>query len=170
MGTCIGRDDCRTYYKSIYDISIEDIDGNEIKLSTFQNQVLLIVNVATYCGLTDKNYFQLEELYEKYNSKGFNVIAFPCNQFLFQEPREEAKIKAFVKSKGARFILCKKTQINGDKAHDLFKYLRQNSKLRGGRIGWNFGKFLVDKNGDIYNYYSPGTEPEAIKPDIERLI
>lgn len=170
MGNCLGRDDCQTEIQDIYDLSVEDIDGNKINLSQFQGQAILIVNVASRCGLTDKNYFQLSQLHEQYHDKGLNILAFPCNQFFGQEPGNETQIKAFAKSKGAKFLLLKKVIVNGEESDELFRFLRQNSRLNGGRIGWNFGKFLVNKQGKVHNYYSPNTDPEEIKPDIERLL
>jgi glutathione peroxidase len=105
-----------------------------------------------------------------YRDRGFNILGFPCNQFMRQEPGTEPVIKAFAQSKGVEFPLFAKIDVNGKRANDLYKYLRAHSRLNRGTIGWNFGKFLVARDGSIYNYYGPRTDPVTIRPDIEQLL
>ena len=167
---CCCRDDCSTPYTSVYDLTVLDMDGRPVSLNQYKGKVLIIVNVASKCGLTDNHYRQLTELYARYQSKGFEVLGFPCNQFMRQEPGSCPMIKGFLEEKGVPFPVFDKVDINGRTAHPLFKFLRSHSRLNSSRIGWNFGKFLVSRDGHIYNYYGPRTDPMEIVPDIEKLL
>ncbi len=156
---------------SIYDIKVKDIDGKELSLAKYKGRVMLIVNVASKCGFTPQ-YEGLEALHEKYAAKGLSILAFPCNQFLSQEPGSEAEIKSFCKrSYDVKFDLFSKINVNGDNTHPLYKYLKENA---GGfltdTIKWNFTKFLVDKNGKVIHRYAPSTKPQEIEADIEKLL
>ena len=98
------------------------------------------------------------------------MLAFPCNQFLRQEPGTPQEIQEFARSRNANFPLFEKVDVNGKDTHDLYWYLRYHSSLKGGKIGWNFGKFLVDRNGEVKGYYGPRTFPLEFTQDIEKLL
>ena len=139
-------------------------------MSTYRGKLLLIVNVASEWGLTKKNYEQMVELEKRYAHQGLEILGFPCNQFLYQEPGNNEQIVAFARKFGAKFTIFSKIKVNGKQATDLYKYLRLNSNLDGSKIGWNFGKFLVQRDGVIFKYYGPRTNPFEIEPDIQRLL
>ncbi|KAL6781387.1 GPX3 [Auxenochlorella protothecoides x Auxenochlorella symbiontica] len=155
---------------TVYDFSVTSIDGQNVPLNRYKNKVLLIVNVASQCGFTPQ-YLELVELQSKFNSKGFEVLAFPCNQFGKQEPGTAEEIKAFAKSKGANFPLFAKINVNGSDADPLWKWLKGE---KGGflvdGIKWNFTKFLVDKEGKVVKRYGSTTTPGAIADDIAKLV
>jgi glutathione peroxidase len=156
---------------SIYDIQAKDIDGNVVKLDKYKGKVMLIVNVASKCGFTGQ-YKGLQELYDKYESKGLRILGFPCNQFLSQEPGTEEEIKSFCTlNYGVKFDMFSKIDVNGENTHPLYVYLKKNS---GGfltdTIKWNFTKFLVDKDGKVIHRYAPSTTPAEIEKDIEKLL
>ncbi|CAH2058150.1 unnamed protein product, partial [Iphiclides podalirius] len=152
--------------KNIYEFTVKDIHGKEIKLEKYRGQVAIIVNVASECGLTDKNYKQLNELYDKYSTtKNLRILAFPCNQFGGQEPGTVKDILTFTKNKGVRFDLFEKVDVNGESAHPLFKYLkRAQSGTMGDFIKWNFSKFIVDKNGVPVERLGPNVDPLDMEP------
>jgi glutathione peroxidase len=157
---------------SIYDFVVKDIDGKEVKLSDYKGKVLLIVNVASYCGYT-KQYSGLEAIYRKYKDKGFEILAFPCNQFGDQEPGTNEEIKQFCSSKfDVTFPLFDKIDVNGDGAHPLYTFLKNEKPgLLGSKdIKLNFTKFLVDKNGKIVERFGSNKTPEEIAPEIEKLL
>ena len=157
---------------SVYDFSVKDIHGKDQKLDRYKDKVMLIVNVASKCGFTPQ-YKGLEELYEKMQSRGLEVLGFPCNQFGAQEPGTEKEIESFCElNYGVKFPLFAKVDVNGDEAAPLYKYLK---KTKPGLLGteaikWNFTKFLVDRKGDVIERYGSNVEPEAIAPDIEKLL
>jgi glutathione peroxidase len=143
------------------DFRMNDIDGKEVDLEDYEGKVVLIVNTASQCGLTPQ-YAGLEELYKKYGEKGFVVLGFPCNQFGTQEPGTEAEIKKFCSTRyNVSFPMFSKIEVNGDDATPLYKYLTsKDSKPAGkGNISWNFEKFLVDRDGNLINRFSPRTKP-----------
>lgn len=157
--------------KSIYEFTVKDIDGNEVSLSNYQGKVLIIVNVACGCGLTKKNYSQLNELYATFKDQGLEILAFPCNQFFGQESGSSEEIKDHVRNRlNAEFPLFDKVAVNGKNSSNLFRFLRQNSSLKGRRIGWNFGKFILDKKGEIVNYYGPRKNPNEFGDEIKGLL
>lgn len=164
------KTNCETPYKSIYEINVKDIDGNLTSLSAYQGKVLLIVNTASKCGLTDRYLDDLTSLYQNYRYRDFEILAFPCNQFLWQEPKSNLEIKDFMCRIRCDYPVFEKTDVNGSDAADLFKYLRYHSKLQGSNIGYNFGKFLVDKQGNIYDYYGPFNYIPSMIQDIEKLL
>jgi glutathione peroxidase len=157
---------------SVYDFAVKDIHGREQKLDQYKDKVMLIVNVASKCGFTPQ-YKGLESLYEKMRSRGLEVLGFPCNQFGAQEPGTEKEIESFCDlNYGVKFPLFAKIDVNGDGAAPLYKYLK---KERPGLLGseaikWNFTKFLVDRKGRVIERYAPNVEPQAIAPDIEKLL
>ncbi len=155
---------------SVYDFSAKTIAGEEISLSKYKGKILLIVNTASKCGFTPQ-YKGLQELYEKYKDKGFEILGFPCNQFLNQEPENESKIQEFCSlNYNVTFQMFSKIDVNGKNAHPLYKYLTKETGGLLGAIKWNFTKFLIDKEGKIFRRYSPNTEPQKLEHYIEKLI
>lgn len=156
----------------IYDFKVKQNNGEEISLEKFKGKVLLIVNTASACGFTPQ-YAGLQELYDKYKDKGLEVLAFPCNQFGAQESGSDEEIKKFCDLKfNIKFPLFSKIEVNGDGAHPLFNYLKdQQPGLMGTKaIKWNFTKFLVDKEGKVIERFAPKTKPADIAPAIDKLL
>lgn len=156
---------------SIYDFNLIDIDENPISMTDYKGKVLLIVNTASKCGFTTQ-YKGLEALYQNYKDQGLEVLGFPCDQFGNQEPGENEEIKGFCElNYGVTFPLFEKTNVNGEDAHPLFKFLT-NAKpgLVGKGIKWNFTKFLVDREGNVVERFAPVVEPETLKSKIEKLL
>ncbi|GMT15042.1 hypothetical protein PFISCL1PPCAC_6339, partial [Pristionchus fissidentatus] len=162
-----------TMAKTIYEFKVKDADGKEISLGEkYKGKVVIVVNVASQCGLTNANYTQLKEILDKYESRGLAVAAFPCNQFGGQEPACEIDIMSFVKTKfSMEPDLFSKIDVNGDNADPLWKWLK---KEKGGTlidaIKWNFTKFLVNRNGEVIARYGPTTEPKTFVKDIEKAL
>lgn len=156
---------------SIYEYNVDDIDGQMQPLSQYKGKVLLIVNTASKCGFTPQ-YKDLETLYQKHKDSNFLVLGFPCNQFNSQEPGDEEGIKNFCElNYGVTFPLFSKVDVNGESAHELFKYLRKETKgLLGDSIKWNFTKFLIDQEGHVIRRYAPTTNPLSIEKDILELL
>lgn len=156
---------------SIYEYIVDDIDGQAQPLSQYEGKVLLIVNTASKCGFTPQ-YKDLETLYQKHKDNNLLVLGFPCNQFNSQEPGDEEGIKNFCElNYGVSFPLFSKVDVNGENAHELFRYLRKETKgLLGDSIKWNFTKFLVDQEGHIIRRYAPTTNPLSIEKDILELL
>lgn len=146
--------------------------SEDIPLEQFKGKVLLVVNTASQCGFTPQ-YKGLQETYEKWNSKGFEVLAFPCNQFGEQEPGSDQEIKLFCeRTFQTTFPIFSKVEVNGPNTDALYRHLKKKAKgIFGSQdIKWNFTKFLVDKNGNVVKRYAPMTKPEAIEKDIANLI
>lgn len=157
---------------SIYDFKVSDTNNQSIEMSKYRGKIILIVNVASYCGLTPQ-YKGLENLYKKYNSEGFEILAFPCNQFGKQEPGTNEEILEFCETNySVSFKIFNKVNVNGSDASPLFKYLKQSSKgiLGTESIKWNFTKFLVDRDGNVIKRYSPQTEPSEIEEELKDII
>jgi len=156
---------------SIYDLTVKDTKGNDVSMSEFKGKVLLIVNTATGCGFTPQ-YDGLEALYTKYRDRGFEILDFPCNQFGNQAPGTEEEIVSFCKMRfGVSFRQFKKIKVNGPEEDPLFTYLKeQKGGIGGKKIKWNFTKFLVDKEGNVVERFSPTVEPAKIDSKIEELL
>ena len=153
--------------KSIYDFSVKDIDHEEISLEKFKGKTLLIVNVASRCGFTSQ-YTGLQSLYEKYKDKGFEILAFPCNQFGSQEKGTNDEIKEFCSSEyNVSFTLFDKIEVIGDNASPLFKKLTQDA---GREIQWNFTKYLINKDGDFVRGFGTQKKPEEIEEHIVKIL
>lgn len=156
---------------SVYDFTVKDITGADVSLSKYKGNVLLIVNIASLCGLTATNYKELVELDEKYRDRGLRILAFPCNQFNGQEPGSADDIVCFAKKQNANFDLFEKVNVNGDDASPLWKFLKNK---QGGTFGdfikWNFTKFIVDKEGQPVERHSPTTEPHKLISNIEKYL
>ena len=158
--------------ETIYNFSVKDIDLNDVSLEKYKNKVLLIVNVASYCGLTYQ-YKSLEDIYKKYKDKGFEILGFPCNQFALQEPGSNEEIKNFCDtSYGVTFNIMNKINVNGSKADPFYNFLKEQKPgfADTPQIKWNFTKFLVNKDGCVVKRYSPQTEVSEIEPKIIELI
>lgn len=150
-----------TMDNNIKQIIVKDIDGKSINLADYKGKVLLIVNVASYCGYT-KQYSGLEQIYKEYKDKGFEILAFPCNQFGSQEPGTNEEIKNFCSSKfDVSFKLFDKVDVNGKDKSPLYSILTDNEVTGKSDIKWNFEKFLVDKDGNVVERYSSKVEPTS---------
>jgi glutathione peroxidase len=146
---------------SIYDIPVKDIDGKQTTLKPYEGKVILIVNVASKCGLTPQ-YKALQALYDKYKDKGLVILGFPCNQFNGQEPGTNEEIKQFCSSKyNVTFPLYDKIEVNGKNRHPLYVALAGPESPYPGDIKWNFGKFLVGRDGKIVKRFEPRTTPDS---------
>ena len=178
---------------SIYDYSVKSRNGEEISISQFKGKVLIIVNTATGCGFTPQ-YEGLEKLYKKYHDKGLEILDFPCNQFGSQAPGSDDEIHQFCQFKyNTSFDQFSKVDVNGENENPLFTYIKSQKTedvIEGMKnklsmkaiekisttakktedIKWNFTKFLVDKNGNIVERYSPTFKPEDMEEDIKKLI
>ena len=157
---------------SIYDIPVTTLDGTAGTLVPYRGKVLLVVNVASKCGYTPQ-YAGLETLYRTNKDRGFVVLGFPCNQFLWQEPGDAGQIAAFCSTEYAvSFPVFEKVRVNGPDAHPLYRHLKAARRgLLGSRaIKWNFTKFLVDRNGNVAGRFSALTRPEALAAHIEQLL
>ena len=156
---------------SIYDFTAKSLAGEDVDLRRFQGRVLLIVNTASACGFTPQ-YRGLEALQSELGPRGFSVLGFPCNQFGAQEPGDAKQIEEFCTSNYAiTFPMFAKIDVNGNSAHPLFNYLKnQKSGLLGPSIKWNFTKFLVDRSGKVVGRYAPTATPEGLRREIEALL
>ncbi|NME84322.1 glutathione peroxidase [Clostridium sp. SM-530-WT-3G] len=156
---------------NFYDITAKKMNGQEIKMEEYKGKVLLIVNTASKCGFTPQ-LAELEEMYKEYKDRGFEILGFPCNQFGHQDPGTNKEISEFcLINYGVSFTMFEKIDVNGENAHPLFKYLKENTKgMLGSEIKWNFTKFLIDKEGNVVDRFAPLTKPGKIRGDIERLL
>jgi len=158
--------------KSIYDYKVDDSQKNPVSLSDYKGKTLLIVNVASRCGLTPQ-YKGLQELYSKYSNKDFEILAFPCNQFGAQEPGSNEEIQEFCDTNfNVSFKIFDKINVNGSNASPLFKHLKNEAKgvMGSEAIKWNFTKFLIDNNGSVIKRYSPQTTPDKIDKDLSKIL
>ena len=154
---------------SVYNFHANNIDENDVDLASYKGNVLIVVNVASNCGLTDANYKQLQSLYEKYSSEGLRILAFPCNQFNEQEPGTAEEIKEFVKRYGVTFDMFKKIEVNGENAHPFYKWLKAQPNPAGNftqDIKWNFTKFVISRDGNVVARFTPKTEPNQMEETL----
>jgi glutathione peroxidase len=155
----------------LYGFRLPDIDGHPVDLKIFKGKVLLIVNTASMCGNTPQ-YADLQEIYERYQKRGFEVLAFPANDFGQQEPGTNEEIKGFCYTRySISFPLFSKITVVGKDKHPLYQYLTEQSAFPG-RVTWNFQKYLVDRSGNIIGKYDPGMNPlsPAILADVEKAL
>ena len=152
---------------NIYAFKVKDGTGAESSLSQFEGKVLLIVNIATGCGFTPQ-YKGLQELYDKYQERGFEVLDFPCNQFGHQAPGTNEEIETFCTLRyHTTFPRFAKIDVNGDNEEPLFRYLKnEQGGFMGDNIKWNFTKFLVDKEGNVVERFAPTTTPEVLEKEL----
>ena len=176
---------------SIYDFKVKNVEGEDVTLSQYKGKVLLIVNIATACGLTPQ-LEGLEELYKKYKEKGFEILGFPSNQFLEQNVQDgKETVKFCMLNYGVSFETFEKIDVNGEGANELYKYLKSQKpddktneaseglleKLKslgqvfpGSEINWNFTKFLIDRDGNVVERYSPSYTAKELESDIEKVL
>lgn len=156
----------------IYDFSAKNIKGEEVSLGDYAGKVLLIVNTASKCGFTPQ-YEGLQKVYADLNAEGLEILGFPCNQFGKQEQGDEAQISEFCDLNfGVSFPMFSKIEVNGDGAHPLYQYLKDEAPGALGikAIKWNFTKFLVNKEGAVVKRYAPTAKPEDIATDIKKVL
>lgn len=178
---------------NVYDFTVRDRKGNDVFLSEYKGKVLLVVNTATDCGFTPQ-YKELQEIYEEFKDKGFEILDFPCNQFGEQAPGNDEEIHTFCTGRfGITFPQFAKIDVNGENAIPLFKWLTENTKFNGfgkspvslilsgvvkkqdkdyknnGKVKWNFTKFLIDRNGEIVARFEP-TDMKKLKKAIEEVL
>jgi glutathione peroxidase len=147
--------------QNISDIVVKDMNNKDVKLSDYEGKVLLIVNVASKCGYT-KQYKGLQEIYDKYKSQGFEILAFPCNQFGGQEPGSNEQIAEFCSANfGVAFKLFDKIDVNGSNRSPLYERLTNSPSIEKGDVKWNFEKFLIDKEGNIVRRFLTKVEPTS---------
>ncbi len=176
---------------NVYDFTVKDNTGQDVSLKDYEGKVILILNTATKCGLTPQ-YDAIEATYQKYRDQGLVVLDFPCNQFLKQAPGTDEEIQSFCEiNYHTTFPRFKKVDVNGSDAAPLFAWLKEQApkdkgdeeskafekKVRllkpfakSGDIKWNFTKFLIDRNGTVYDRYAPAYPPEKFYADIEKLL
>lgn len=179
----------------IYDFTVKKNGGHEVKFSEFKGRLLLVVNTASKCGFTPQ-YEGLEKLYKKYRDRGFEILGFPCNQFLEQEPGSDAEINSFCKlNYGVDFPIFAKVDVRGENAHPLFKFLTEKAPFKGYELNkeagkiisgvvkekypdnyegngvkWNFTKFLISRDGETIQRFEPSTTPEELDGIIEKTV
>ena len=155
----------------IYDHIVQDSQGRDLSLKDYQGKVLLIVNTASKCGFT-KQYAGLQDLYEKYRDRGFEILAFPCNQFGHQEPGTNQEIQNFCTDLfSVTFPVMGKIDVNGEGESPLYTDLKKSQGgLLGSAIKWNFTKFLVDRQGRVVGRFAPTTKPQDLEEDIEKIL
>ena len=165
--------------KSLKEIQVKDIDGNDKTIGDYMTdkKAVIFVNTASSCGLTNKNFRELVEIYDKYQKEGLEVLGFPCNQFMGQESKCEFDIKNFAKNKfKVTFPLFSKIDVNGPSTHELYLYLKYHTpemRLCDGKlknIPWNFAKFLVDSEGKVVKFYPSDVDPNKMMTDIEKIL
>ena len=157
---------------SIYDFHASGIAGSPVSLADYRDKVMLIVNTASACGFTPQ-FAGLEELHQTYGGRGLAVLGFPCNQFGAQDPGSNAEIGAFcTKNYGVTFAMMEKIDVNGQQAHPLFQWLKQQAPglLGSEGIKWNFTKFLIGRDGQVIKRYAPLDKPAALAADIEKAL
>lgn len=158
--------------ETVYDFTVTSIMGLPKSLADYKGKVLLVVNTASKCGFTPQ-FAGLQALYEKYRDQGFEILGFPCNQFMNQDPGSNEEIQSFCQvNYGVTFPMFGKIDVNGADAHPLYEYLK---KAAPGALGmkaikWNFTKFLVDAQGKVVKRFEPNVEPADIASDIEALL
>ena len=157
---------------SIYDYEVNTISGKARPLADYKGKVLLIVNTASKCGFTPQ-FTGLEALYSEHQEQGLEILGFPCNQFLKQDPGSDNEISEFCSlNYGVTFPMFSKIEVNGDNTHPLYKFLKEQAKgmLGSEKIKWNFTKFLVNREGEVVKRYAPNKEPKDISADIKALL
>ena len=157
--------------QTLADFHATTIDGKDQDLGSYLGDVVLVVNTASACGLTPQ-YEGLQKLYDTYGDRGFVVLGFPCDQFGHQEPGTEEEISGFCqKNYGVSFPMFAKIDVNGDDTHPLYEWLKDEQRgLLGGKIKWNFTKFLLGRDGTVLDRFAPTTEPADLTNDIEKAL
>ena len=148
--------------------AMNDSRGETFDFASLKGKVVLAANVASKCGLTTKNYQDFAKLQDEFNTDDFVILAFPCNQFLFQEPLAANKACEFAHKRGFKGVVFEKVKVNGSKTSYVFDYLKKAAGVK--RIEWNFGKFLIGKDGKVRKYYSSHTRPSKFADDVRALL
>ncbi|XP_026190166.1 uncharacterized protein LOC34623923 [Cyclospora cayetanensis] len=161
--------------QDFFSLGAKDVEGNYRQMAEFKGQVMLITNSATKCGFTQQHLKEFRELKEKYGPQGFEVLALPTTQFKEQEERDPALMCQAYKKFDINFPLFELTEVNGPNANPIFQYCKLHSEEMYSKgelkpVGWNFGKFLLDREGRVFKYYSPRIPPSALSADIEKLL
>lgn len=161
----------KEHIMSFYSFTANNIEGHEVSMRDFEGKVVIVVNTASECGLTPQ-FESLEKLYQEYKDRGLVILGFPCNQFGSQDPGSDGEILGFCqRNYGVSFPMFSKIDVNGETAHPLYKFLKEEQKgLLGSAIKWNFSKFLIDREGNVVERFAPTTEPEDMREAIEKLI
>ena len=156
---------------SIYDYKVKNMNDEEVSISEYKGQVLLIVNTATRCGFT-KQYDELQDIYAKHQEEGFEILDFPCNQFAEQAPENNEEIHNFCTLNfGIKFKQFSKIEVNGKNESELYTFLKKEKKgLLSSNIKWNFTKFLVDRDGNVIRRYAPTYDLSKIELDVQKLL
>ncbi|MFV0520287.1 MAG: glutathione peroxidase [Lachnospirales bacterium] len=156
---------------SFYDYSAKKMNGTVVEMSEYKGKVVLVVNTASSCGLTPQ-FTELENLNKSLKDKGLEVLGFPCNQFANQDKGTNSEISEFCQlNYGVTFTMFEKIEVNGETAHPLFKFLKEEKNgMFGSKIKWNFTKFLVDKEGNVIKRYAPTVNPKNIEADILKYL
>lgn len=156
---------------TLFDLSATQPNGKPYPLRAHEGKVVLVVNTATQCGLTPQ-FAGLEQLHQDFKDKGLVVLGFPCDQFAHQEPlADNEMVEVCQRNHGVTFPLMAKSDVNGPATNPVFAYLKENAKgLLGDDIKWNFGKFVVGRDGTTVLRYAPTSEPATLRADIERLL
>ena len=156
---------------SVYDFTVKDAKGADVSLEEYRGKVLLIVNTTTGCGFTPQ-YEGLQDMYEKYQAQGLEILDFPCNQFANQAPGTEEEIVDFCQSRyGVTFRQFAKICVNGPEESPLYTYLKkEKGGFLGSRIKWNFTKFLVDRQGNVVERFGSAVTPEKIEESVKELL
>nr|WP_321414260.1 glutathione peroxidase [uncultured Allomuricauda sp.] len=154
-----------------YEFEAERMDGTPVSMEKYKGKTIMVVNTASKCGLTPQ-YEGLETLYKNYKDQGLVILGFPCNQFGNQEPGNADDIKEFCQvNYGVSFPMFAKIDVNGSGAHPIFKYLKSElTGLLGGRIKWNFTKFVIDKTGEPVKRFAPMTKPSAMESYLQKIL
>lgn len=158
---------------SLYDFSMTSIDGKPVNLSQYKGKVVLVVNVASFCGYT-RQYAPLEQLYQLYSDEGFVILGFPANDFGAQEPGSDEEIQSFCSTKyNVTFPMFSKITVKGPEQHKLYAWLTsEHPGVAGGEVAWNFEKFLLDKSGNVVGRYKSNVEPlsDEIVTKVKSLL
>ena len=156
---------------NFYHLEAKKMNGQMVRMDEYQGKVVLIVNTASKCGLTPQ-FKELEALYQDCKPQGFEVLGFPCNQFAKQDSGSNKEIHEFCQlNYGVSFTMFEKIDVNGESAHPIYKYLKNNAKgMLNNEIKWNFTKFLIDSEGNVVDRFAPTTNPKKIRKDIEKLL
>jgi len=156
---------------SFYDYSARKMNGREVKMETYRGKVVIVVNTASKCGFTPQ-FAELETLYKKYKDQGLAILGFPCNQFANQDPASNQEIQNFCQlNYGVSFDMFEKVDVNGPETTPLYQFLKEEAKgAFGGKIKWNFTKFLIDRKGEVIRRYAPATPPLKMEEEIKKLL
>lgn len=153
-----------------YDYKAVKMNGQEVSMEEYKGKVVLVVNTASKCGFTPQ-LKGLQELYDKYHEQGLEILGFPCNQFANQDPGDNKEISEFCSlNYGVTFTMFEKIDVNGDDAHPLYKFLKEEKHGLMKKIKWNFEKFLIDKDGNVVERFGSTKTPEKIEDDVKKLL